>query len=92
MKTPMCPFLKKACIEHDCALWARVAMVNPQTGFGEDKEACAIAWMPILTIQNAQQTRGVQAAVETARNDICTRQDAFTNLALEARKGIPKLE
>jgi len=86
MKPPICPFLKKACIEHDCMLYTHLTFVNPQTAVSEDKWACSIALVPIMLVESSRTTRGVQAAVETARNDICERQDAFNALALGAQR------
>ncbi len=85
MKTPVCPFLKKACIEHDCMLYTHVTMTNPQTGVGQDQFGCAVAWLPVLLIEGANQTRHVQAAVESTRNEIVQRQDTL-NAAIEERQ------
>lgn len=87
MSKNLCPFIgKKPCLEHDCMLYTNISWINPQTGLGEDKYACALALIPIMLVENARKTGGVQAAVETARNDICTRQDTFNQLAIEARE------
>lgn len=84
MSKNICPFLKKACIEHDCMLYTHVTYVNPQSGIGEDKYACSIALVPVMLIENARKTGGVQSAVENARNEICERQDTFNKLAIAA--------
>lgn len=89
MSKNLCPFLKKTCIEHDCMLYTHVTMTDPQTGGSKDQFSCAVAWLPILLIDNANKTRGVQAAVESARHETTTRQDQFLDavkLAGEARK------
>ncbi len=40
-----------------------------------DKWACAIALMPILTIENSQQQRHTAAAVESFRNEMVNAND-----------------
>ena len=51
-----------------CNLYTRIVGMNPQTGVQEDQWKCAIAWQPILLIENSKQTRSVAAAVEDHRN------------------------
>lgn len=86
MSKNICPFMKKACIEHDCMLYTHVTMVsNPQSGASEDKYGCALAWLPVLQIGQMQSTRGVQAAVESTRNEIIGRQDALNDLVSTPR-------
>jgi len=68
-------------------------MTNPQTGLGQDQYGCAVAWLPVMLVENAGQTRRVSAAVESARNEITTRQDTFNQLAIESqRKRTPELD
>ncbi|MGK8202890.1 hypothetical protein ACRS8P_29285 [Burkholderia cenocepacia] len=84
-KGPLCPFMKKACVQHDCMLYTHITMVNPQTGVNEDKWACSVALVPILLVENARQTRGAQAAVESMRNDVVERQDTLNRAVMLAR-------
>lgn len=79
--TKICPFLKKKCIEHDCMMFTHLVMHNPQTGMDTDQYGCAIAFYPVLQIEGANQTRHVQAAVESMRNEVTTRQDKLNELA-----------
>lgn len=74
-KEPVCPLLKKACLGHDCAWYAHMEGMNPQNGAVMDHWDCAIKWLPILITEQARQTRGVQASVESMRNETVTRQD-----------------
>lgn len=91
-KTPICPFLKKPCIQHECMMYSHMTMVNPQTGMPFDQDGCSIAFLPLLMLESANQTRHVQAAVESTRNEITKRQDVFNQLALDARKGPTLIE
>jgi len=88
MSKNICPFLKKTCIEHDCALYMHVQMqTNPQSGKTVDEFGCALAWTPIMMIEASRQTRGVQAAVESTRNEIVKRQDILNGAIDAASQG-----
>ena len=43
---------------------------NPQSMKEVDEWGCAIAWLPMLMIEGAQQTRQAGAAIETFRNEM----------------------
>ena len=58
------------CRKLDCAWFMNVRGVNPNTGADVDEWGCAIAWMPMLLIENSQQQRGTGAAVESFRNEM----------------------
>lgn len=86
MSDPVCPFLKKPCIEHQCMMYTHIVMNNPQTAVQEDKWSCAVAWLPILLIENARAGRNVASAVDCMRNEVTERQDVFNHLAIEAKE------
>lgn len=65
-----CPFLKKACIEHKCKQYVHLTGTHPQTGQPVDEFDCSFAWMPVLLIEGAKETRQAAAAVESLRNRI----------------------
>jgi hypothetical protein len=55
---------------HKCPWWTRVVGKNPQTEEMIDDWRCAIALLPMLLIDNTQQTRQMGAATESMRNEI----------------------
>lgn len=65
-----CPLMKKDCIGLQCAWFTQVRGKNPNTGKEVDEWACAIAWLPVLLIENSQQQRSTGAAVESFRNEM----------------------
>ena len=65
-----CPLLKKDCIGLQCAWMTRVQGVDTNTGNQVDEYQCAIAWMPMLLIENSGQQRQTGAAVESFRNEM----------------------
>jgi hypothetical protein len=67
--------------------WVHMLGQNPQTGHEVDQFDCSIKWLPVLLVENARQTRGAQAAVESMRNEVVQRQDALNNaVALSQRQ------
>lgn len=78
-KGPLCPLLKKECIEAECAFWVHLTGSHPQTGVMMDRFDCSVKWLPVLLVENARQTRGAQAAVESMRNEVVKRQDELNN-------------
>lgn len=73
----VCPLHRKdvAKVCHTCPLWVQVRGRNPNTGAEIDDWRCALAWLPMLLIENAAQSRSAGAAVENMRNEIVTRMD-----------------
>lgn len=81
-----CPLLKKDCVGLQCSWFTQVRGTNPQSGGEVDEWACAIAWLPILQIENALQTRQVGAATESFRNEM-VKANAETVDALLTSRG-----
>ncbi|MCO4881568.1 hypothetical protein VOI32_14050 [Paraburkholderia caribensis] len=79
MKTKTCPFLKKPCIEHECTMWTHIQGKHPQTGAIQDVWDCSVKWTPVLMVDHVHGLRGIQAAMESARNEITQRQDVLND-------------
>lgn len=73
----ICPLHKADCSEvcHKCPWWTQVRGKSPQTGEDVDDWRCAIAWMPMLSIETSKNVRGAQAATESMRNEVVKRMD-----------------
>lgn len=85
---PNCPLHKfKPCKQYDCAWYTQVRGKDPQSEKEIDEYGCAIAWLPILLIENAQQSRQTGAAVESFRNE-ATRAVAETLLTFSNVRAI----
>jgi hypothetical protein len=78
-----CPLIKKDCVEHKCSWWMHVRGMNPNTGEDVDHWACAVTWMPMLTIENSQQQRQTGAAVESFRNEVVRTNDENRQLYID---------
>ena len=81
-----CPLLKKDCIQMKCSWFTQIRGTNPNTGKEIDEWGCAIAWMPILTIENSQQQRQTGAAVESFRNEMVKANDQTAQLLATQHK------
>ena len=69
----------------DCAWFVKLAGTDPNTGKPVDEFGCAMAWMPMLLIENAQQSRQTGAAVESFRNEM-VKQNETSHELLEKMK------
>ena len=79
----------KPCRELECAWFMKVVGQNPNTGKDIEDWGCAIAWIPILTIENSQQQRQTGAAVESFRNEMVKANDVGQKVLLAAA-GVPQ--
>lgn len=70
------------CRQLECAWFIKVVGKNPQTGAEVDDYGCAVAWLPVLTIENSQQQRQTGAAVESFRNEMVKANETSKQLML----------
>jgi hypothetical protein len=85
-----CPLLKKDCIGIQCAWFTQMIGKNPNTGQDINEWNCAITWLPVLLIENSQQSRQTAAAVESFRNEMVNQgnstQQMFLNMVNQSQK------
>ena len=67
---------------HRCAWYTKLAGTNPNTGEVIDEHGCAIAWLPVLMIENSMQQRSTSAAVESFRNEMTSANQTSQQLLL----------
>lgn len=75
-----CPLLKKQCIGLECAWCTKVSGYDSNSGKEVEEWQCAIAWMPLLLVENSGQQRQTGAAVESFRNEMVRAQQASHEL------------
>ncbi len=83
-----CPLIKKDCVGLQCAWFTRVQGTVMNTGNQVDEYQCAIAWMPMLLIENSKVNRETGAAVESFRNEM-VKSNQVTQQILLTTAGIP---
>jgi hypothetical protein len=79
----------KPCRQLECAWFLKIAGHNPNTGEQIDDWGCSMSWMPILMIENSQQSRQTGAAVESFRNEMVKATDASHQILLAATGNTP---
>jgi len=82
-KSMFCPLMKEQCVSGwtksmgqdektgertSCRFWTRLAGKDPQSQQVVDHFDCAIAWLPVVGIENSQMTRQVAAQVSQVTN------------------------
>lgn len=90
-KGEFCPLIRKSCIESKCKWWVHIRGKHPQSGTELDMPDCAMKWLPVLLIENAQQVRQTAAAVESARNEQARGVAALAGAMLSAPRVIEAL-
>lgn len=63
------------CRQFDCAWFMKISGKNPNTGDPVEDWGCAMAWLPVLLVENAQQSRSTGAAVESFRNEMVNQNE-----------------
>ncbi len=58
-----------------CPNYIKIRGKNPQGTNELEHWGCAISWMPILTLELIQVTRGLSAAIEDFRNQMIVQND-----------------
>jgi hypothetical protein len=77
------------CRQLECAWFMKIAGTNPNTGKEVEEWGCAMAWMPMLMIENSQQQRSTSAAVESFRNEMVKNNEVGQRVLLAAA-GVPQ--
>lgn len=72
------------CKQLDCAWFLKIRGSNPNTGEDVDDWGCAIAWLPVLMIENSQQQRQTGAAVESFRNEMVRANEVSQQVLIAA--------
>lgn len=67
-----------------CRFWVNIIGKDPQTGKEIDNGDCAMAWTPVLLIENSKVNRETGAAVESFRNEMVKANDSSQQILLAA--------
>ena len=71
---------------HRCRWYANIKGKHPQSEEVIDQWDCAMVWLPILLIENAQTNRGQTQALESFRNEMAKGQQDLNLILFEAAK------
>ena len=75
---------------HRCVWFQTFAGTNPSTGETVDEKGCAMAWLPILMIENSKQQLSTSAAVESFRNEMVKAQETSQQILIAAALSKPQ--
>ena len=70
------------CKQLDCAWFLKIRGKDPQSMEEIEDWGCAMAWMPIMMIENSQMQRQTGAAVESFRNAMVKTNEQSQQLLL----------
>lgn len=91
-KKILCPLMGGECIEDGairdgelvaCRFWVVVHGQHPQTGEQLSTGDCAMAWQPVLMIENSKVNRETGAAIESMRNESVTTGQQITGALMQ---------
>lgn len=71
---------------HQCVWFIKLTGTNPNTGEFKDEHGCAMAWLPVLMIENSQQQRSTSSAVESFRNEMVKANETNQEILLNSVK------
>jgi hypothetical protein len=80
------------CRQLECAWFIKIKGKDPQSEKEIEEWGCSIAWMPMLMIENSQQQRGTQAAVESFRNEMVKANEVGQRVLLAAAGVTPQVQ
>ena len=72
------------CKQLECAWFLKINGKHPQSNEELEEWGCAIAWLPIMMIENSQQQRQTGAAVESFRNEMVKAQETVLQIATKS--------
>lgn len=72
------------CKQLECAWFIKVSGKHPQSEEVVEEWGCAMAWMPVMMIENSQQQRQTGAAVESFRNEMVKANEVSQQVLLAA--------
>lgn len=83
---PNCPLNQfQPCKQLECAWFTKLVGTDSNTGNQVDEWGCAVAWLPMLLVENSQQQRHTGAAVESFRNEMVKSNNNLAPLLLGAK-------
>jgi len=76
----------ESCKQFECAWFTSVRGKNSNTGEEVDDYGCAIAWLPLLTINSAMQQSQTGSAIESFRNEMVKANEKSIKVLAQASK------
>ena len=83
------------CKQLECAWFVQMRGTDPNSGKEVDEYSCGIAWLPMLLVENAMQSRQSGAAIESFRNEMVKANQSSHSLlkvAAEMNTGVKLID
>jgi len=80
------------CKQLECAWFVQMRGADPNSGKEVDEYACGIAWLPMLLVENAMQSRQSGAAIESFRNEMVKANDSSQKLLKAATQATSNIQ
>ena len=78
---PNCPLNNfEPCKKTGCAFFVSMRGTNPNTGAEIDEWGCAVAWLPLLLVENSSKINGITSATESFRNEMVKGQNVMNHI------------
>jgi len=61
-------------VMYRCPWFTQLRGKNPQTGEPVDDWGCAVAWLPVLMIENTKESIGMSSSIDSFRNEMVRNQ------------------
>lgn len=74
-----------------CRWWTHVRGKDPSSAIELDHFDCAIAWGPVLTIENSQMQRQTSAAVDKVATEVSKVRETPISISIPARPAVPQI-
>ena len=65
---------------HRCAWYTKLVGKNPQSEEQIDEWQCAMSWLPLMLVENAQTNRGQTAAIHQGNKETISRQEELNTI------------
>lgn len=65
-----CPLWRGPCRQHECRWFVQIMGHNPNTGADVNQWDCAMAWLPLLLIENSQMQRQTGASTDKVATEV----------------------
>lgn len=75
-----------------CAWYTKLAGKHPQSEEYVDQWGCAIAWLPVLSVEMSQTNRGQTRALESLRNEVVKDTRSLMQIMLSGRPELTRIE
>lgn len=80
-----CPLNKfEPCKLWDCSWFIEIKGKHPQTGTDTNEWGCAVAWLPVMIIENGRQQFSTTVAIESFRNEMVKSNESSQQILIQA--------